>query len=516
MMRIKKMIKMPLVLVGVVCITLNSFAAIVSDNDGAAFVTKFEFENLKSNFQTEVNNYNSSLDRKIDGKITTYLEALKIPQPVTNLVNKYEDLVGSKMTWLYAIPGSGTKSRVAEVSLTSTGYLTRKSVSNFYYNAGGYSWKDSQLNYYPLATLMFGSGHAFQTSGGYGNWNYGSASPGVQHTSAAYTLVPSTFNRISGNVSQATYATYNTQASEQNVVSNGTGSGWLTQKMNGIDVLKYYCPSLYPVINLEYYVHWYKCFEASSFTYYLDSSGFTFSDVLLTNLDTLVLELGKTKSLGTKYGSGSTSSGKYISGSANLIKTTNGVNYLNSVWGISNTTTVYTNDENYVGKSASSVTSTSWPSTLTWTNQYYTVSGLQRFQSTFPSTTTNYKGIVFDGDTKTIGDFGNTTLTSIAGEKVMNGNGVPCMLTQDNEYDASVTFKLTTTSGTATCLVMFSDQAFNNGSIRTGASQLASTTVTTGTSKTLNFEIPKKGNTYMFIKNQTNTNPITIDSFICK
>ena len=91
MMRTKKIIQISLLLVVIVCVVTNSFAAIVSDNDGAAFVTKFEFENLKSNFQTEVDNYNSSLDSKIDGKIASYLEGLKIPQPVTNLIDKYEN-----------------------------------------------------------------------------------------------------------------------------------------------------------------------------------------------------------------------------------------------------------------------------------------------------------------------------------------------------------------------------------------------------------------------------------------
>lgn len=50
-----------------------TFAAIVSDNDGSAFVTKAEFEALKSSFNKQINNYNKSLDNKIDGAIASYL-----------------------------------------------------------------------------------------------------------------------------------------------------------------------------------------------------------------------------------------------------------------------------------------------------------------------------------------------------------------------------------------------------------------------------------------------------------
>ena len=62
----------------VVLISINSFAAVVGDNDGAAFITKAEFESLKNDFQSQINRYNSSLDSKIDGAIATYLSGVTI------------------------------------------------------------------------------------------------------------------------------------------------------------------------------------------------------------------------------------------------------------------------------------------------------------------------------------------------------------------------------------------------------------------------------------------------------
>lgn len=60
------------------CIVNPFYAAIVSDNDGAAFVTKAEFETLKSNFSNQINNYEDSIDYKIDGAIAAYLAGMKL------------------------------------------------------------------------------------------------------------------------------------------------------------------------------------------------------------------------------------------------------------------------------------------------------------------------------------------------------------------------------------------------------------------------------------------------------
>ena len=78
----------------VVLMSINSFAAVVGDNDGAAFITKAEFESLKNEFQNQINRYNSSLDNKIDGVIANYVAGIKIGSTklVKNLVTNYSDI----------------------------------------------------------------------------------------------------------------------------------------------------------------------------------------------------------------------------------------------------------------------------------------------------------------------------------------------------------------------------------------------------------------------------------------
>ena len=70
----KRMAALSLVLL----LSIESFAAVVSDNDGSAFITKAEFDSLKNNFQSQIDQYNTSIDSKIDGAIASYLSGIKL------------------------------------------------------------------------------------------------------------------------------------------------------------------------------------------------------------------------------------------------------------------------------------------------------------------------------------------------------------------------------------------------------------------------------------------------------
>ena len=61
----------------IIILSTNVFAVVVSDNDGAAFITKAEFDSLKNNFQSQLDAYNTSIDSKIDTAISSYLAGVK-------------------------------------------------------------------------------------------------------------------------------------------------------------------------------------------------------------------------------------------------------------------------------------------------------------------------------------------------------------------------------------------------------------------------------------------------------
>ena len=71
---------------------INSFGAVVGDNDGAAFITKAEFESLKNVFQAQINKYNASIDNKIDGAIASYIAGINVAKDtITNNLCYDED-----------------------------------------------------------------------------------------------------------------------------------------------------------------------------------------------------------------------------------------------------------------------------------------------------------------------------------------------------------------------------------------------------------------------------------------
>ena len=72
------MVKRFFALLLVVLMSINTMGAVVSDNDGSAFITKAEFDSLKNNFQSQIDQYNTSIDSKIDGAIASYLAGIKV------------------------------------------------------------------------------------------------------------------------------------------------------------------------------------------------------------------------------------------------------------------------------------------------------------------------------------------------------------------------------------------------------------------------------------------------------
>ena len=95
MKKSSRFIKRRLALVVVLLLSIESFAAVVGDNDGAAFITKAEFDSMKNDFQSQLDRYNSSLDNKIDGAIATYLAGAKVTSQMTILpqVSNYEEIM---------------------------------------------------------------------------------------------------------------------------------------------------------------------------------------------------------------------------------------------------------------------------------------------------------------------------------------------------------------------------------------------------------------------------------------
>ena len=74
----KNILRKKILLFIIILFIFETNAAIVSDNDGSAFVTKAEFESLKGNFAGQIKNYETSIDKKVDGAIASYLAGVNL------------------------------------------------------------------------------------------------------------------------------------------------------------------------------------------------------------------------------------------------------------------------------------------------------------------------------------------------------------------------------------------------------------------------------------------------------
>ena len=121
---IKRIILMALILT----LSANSFAAIVSDNDGSSFVTKFEFEGMKKDFEQQIKNYNESIDNKIDGAIAAYLAGIKLDKPMT-IDLPYKDW--KKVTITNFVPAATYYAPNLSLNFTQDGYVSNNSSSTW-------------------------------------------------------------------------------------------------------------------------------------------------------------------------------------------------------------------------------------------------------------------------------------------------------------------------------------------------------------------------------------------------
>ena len=78
--------------------SINSFAAVISDSDGSTFITKTEFEALKNDFRSQIDNYNTSIDSKIDGAIAAYLAGIRLAT-ATPKEPMFKSIYGEKLTF---------------------------------------------------------------------------------------------------------------------------------------------------------------------------------------------------------------------------------------------------------------------------------------------------------------------------------------------------------------------------------------------------------------------------------
>ena len=156
MIRNTKIVKKIAALFLVLLLSIDSLAAVVSDNDGSAFITKAEFDSLKNDFQSQIDQYNSSIDSKIDIAIATYLSGLTVE---TKSTKTFYDGLGEKVLIIDSSKINDLKRGKPEISFnsysawisnntgeTSAGMITISSINLLRSDANSTSFETFAIN----------------------------------------------------------------------------------------------------------------------------------------------------------------------------------------------------------------------------------------------------------------------------------------------------------------------------------------------------------------------------------
>ena len=260
-------------------LNINSFSAIVSDNDGSAFITKAEFDSLKNNFQSQLDSYNSSIDNKIDNAIASYLAGISVSRTPINLWNEVIGRNGGPIWFLNTLPGVGDN------TININKKITLRRQLNAY---GVWNWKESWKFWSDTPSVHVSSGglvvlyavagensttiesssifRIYQTRydvphHGGGQWSCrDSVVPVLPYDgSGGHSTYwsNSTFNNI-GLVNS-----YKSDISALNSNEEaGSGSGYIYHiNPDGSRYIAEYASIVYPVINIHAYIHNYQSFK---------------------------------------------------------------------------------------------------------------------------------------------------------------------------------------------------------------------------------------------------------------
>ena len=163
----------------IVLMSINTLGAVVSDNDGSAFITKAEFDSLKNNFQSQIDQYNTSIDQKIDGAIASYLQGIKVAvsENVSLLVKNYQDIRWLRDLYIYGKYKKWTTNSAYTSQLTNDWFkpsmnekrMNLRETGIYIYDTFSTAWQMTTNGFYFVATkseagITFNGARGYETN----------------------------------------------------------------------------------------------------------------------------------------------------------------------------------------------------------------------------------------------------------------------------------------------------------------------------------------------------------------
>lgn len=478
-------------------------AAIISDNDGSAFVTKSEFESLKENFDRQITNYNFSIDKKIDGAIASYLSNMRLSQEPKNLYNEYVK---------YSLVNPVFVNNINSGSTSTNNILVRASIIE----------RLNLCSNLKTVTMRGISSMGYVMCGIFDDLTDVATDWSIK--SVRY-LRSSDRNKVFGTMgwtsttgwdSSKYPAVYGVIEYSQQYLNNTEGSGtkWIYQYKNGFRVLKYYATKCYIDTTYDFTGLYYDqhVLSGSSDAYFAENG-----KKIVRKLPVLSIKAkaGDTIAVGTPITSTQTADGVYVEAKSNIIMNNDGTNYQNVFFCIETDKVLYTVNEDYQGTETDTYVTHTIPAS-TFTDTYTNTSGSQVQTNDVTQNTFNYANLKFEDEIKNATDFCNNAATMITGEKIKVGGGMPVIETYETEQELNVKLKLKCSTNSV-CELRFSDKQFSLGVAPSGA-LLKTVEVMANQSGFTDIDLPvgKKGLVYMFVKNKTNNDSIELTDFLVR
>ena len=511
MMKNKRIKCLLIIILSVLYLLSETFAAIVADNDGSVFVTKAEFENLKNNFNSQINQYNQSIDQRIDGSISSYIAGVKVQDEPVNLYENYYNLTGKKPVFLNQMQGTGSDTSIGAVNIKVNREQAVNKFTNLYFATS--LWTDGGSRHTGDAALYFNS--APNWDNGYNTWK--TVWQIKQHDFSGAVEA----RQIEGSLSAWSYwssSTTRTNAiSSYNAVADstvaGSGSAYLFQSLNNGRFLKFYDSSIYPKLDIVCDAHRYKNCAALTASYYTSDGGKGDTTDITLTLDAMA-NYGNT-TVGTKQDAKSTTNGTYAAISLSKAEVNNGLNYMDYILANGTDSLVYCIDEDAEPVTSSTSRSEVTTDTTYFYDIYYTGSGAHPQKNSMSRVKLQYYPLKFNVNQYKINSFYNYYVSSVAGERVYNGEGFPIVRAQSSDSDVEMKIKFVSNGGNI--LYRISDKKFIDGAFDPSANIKIEDIVASGTTVTKTVEgIGLEKMVWVNCYAVTAGNTATIDDFSVK
>ena len=502
-------------------LNINIMAAIVSDNDGAAFVTKIEFEEMKKNFNKQIDQYNGSLDYKIDGAIASYLAGINLSTQPENLYEKIKNAIGRDLVFLKGTKTTtGSLSNEISINCINRFYVKTNVSPDLDYecwrstgtnpNTGNPGYKPMLVRVIPNAEGYYGAHHAYNFEECPDRpWALGDAGDGwydvTQMTGGKVPGADVDFARTAAEQAETKYgtsiwtnATYNPlvkykNSNVQTISAAGSGQCYTFTMASGNRCLDEYASSYWPMLRGSATWHSYANYYAQNIAnwraWHETDNGMKITTVQTANTGRAAG--WGTQSWGTSVGEESETTGYWGSVTYALCKNTDGVDYGIMQWGTG------TNVDIYACSTDQAVTIASAKTTFTFNNStyerdMYRLVDLTKVTQTndLPANKLEYYLPSITPVSYKLNTFTNSYLSAIAGETVRIGGGMPIAKTTDSDQRLKVEFATYTSGpGTNKVKVVISDKQFVDGNLAPGALELYSNECTPGTSYEATFDV---------------------------